>query len=160
SQLPGLATGPRSEGQAEDAQRMTQTGPAPLAQLVFLVPDVADVFQPTGAVHQQRRLTAVPGRGVRGKGDSRGPRSRRDRAVAEQEADVGQLPGARGGEAEEQLAGQPRQVVVLDAVGIETGELDIRDVVKTENEPGTIPVTGPPAGGLLDPGVEQAPVGK
>src|SRR5205807_2345695 len=49
---------------------------------------------------------------------------------------------------------------VLDAVGVEAVEGDVGDVVQAQDEPAVVPGAAAPAGGVIDPTLEDAPVGE
>ena len=157
---PGILTrGQRLEREGPDPQGRAQPRRVPLRKELLLVPDVADLLHVPLVVHQQGGLVAVRrGRVACELRDLR-PRRGEELAVAEQEAHLRQLPGRRAPRhREEQLPAQRGERVVLDAVGIQPGEVDVGDVVEPHDHPAVVPGVAAPLAGLLDPFGQYMPV--
>ena len=133
---------------------------AALVQDPFLVPDVADLLHAPAVVHVQAGVAAAARRA--GRRERRRPRAGRgdEFAVAQQEADLRQLRRRRPVLLEEHPPAQRRQRVVVQRVGVEAVEVDEGDVVEPQNQPAVAPGVAPRTGRLIDPAVQDAPVGE
>ena len=145
--------GQRGEGEGGDAQRLPQLRLAPLAAGCAPAPRRCRPPRRGRRPSSTSRAGVVVPRARRRRGERHDVRAgRRDElAVAQQEADLGQLPGAGPGQVEEELAAQRRQRVVLDAVGVEAVEVDVGDVVEPQDQPAVVPGVAAAPGGLVDP---------
>src|SRR5579883_93848 len=139
---------------------MTELRATEFAQEVFLFPDIAGRLDPPPVIHVEGGLISIGRPRIAGEPNGVRTCGRNEFAVAEDETDFGYLRRAGPRQMEEALAAQTGQRLILNAMSVEPGKCDIRDIIKTQNQPAIVPGAAALACSLVHPLLADAPMGE
>ena len=146
------------QAQRRDSQPGPQAGRPPLLEDLALVPQATDLLAGQVLLDQECRMPCLGSSRRAGEGHGGRVRGGNELPVPQQESHLGQLPRARRGNVEVHLSGDRGQGSVVQAVGIQSREFDIRHVVHAEDHATMVPGIAALLPDMLDPVMPDPPM--